>query len=368
MFKPSFFLLTCCLTSISAFSQRNYEYFSYLGLAGVVNKNTLEIEVEPKYSDASIEADSAITLFNKDGSTLVYNAINKQIKKGNDRNIYRPGGAYNSYYSNNSFCSTKDESYLLMKNDKKNKYLGITIPDSLVLKSDIRSLVLAKNSKPYLDIVYETENNNIQFYLPNELKTKLGIKTYAFDENYVREFYKVLENENEISDFLKESKIPLGLLYLCISNFSKENYEGNSVKNNLISLMVYEDNYESAKKLFRTFYSKNFDELEKDERQILLTKAIQKNDLDFIKSIPKESLKKIIISDEYQDRKNLLYYALITENFKVTKYLVSIGLDVNKVFIYSDGTTESALELLESVSFKENQPEIIKIIKNAPRN
>lgn len=364
MFKSRLFVLAMCLITTSLFAQRNYETFSFLGQTGIVNKQTLEIELEPKYEKISIWSDSDIQLYSKDGKKFKYDATKKTLIENTDESS--SGGVTGAFLSDveksrNRIYSTKTTKFIVIKGDNKN-YLGIEIPGQLNLKSDIGSIELTKNNEPYLDIAYDNDDDTINFYLPKRLEKELNIKTYTYNEAFISQWFSELTriDKNEVATFIENTAIPLEFIILRINTGPTNDNE--SYKNFLIDLMVYNEHYETAKGLFSAFYADNMDEFENDAQHDLLISAIDRNDLDFIKSVPQASLKKIRIKG-IESYSNLLEHAFFSQNMDIIEYLLSIGLDSNKVRIYKDGKTTSALELLKKPCFNDSRSNIHKLLK-----
>lgn len=77
MQKINLTLLFILSTFSLLFSQSKYETFSYLGRSGLVDKQTLEVEIEPKYKDIEISADRNIFLLDDEDQKYHYDPISK---------------------------------------------------------------------------------------------------------------------------------------------------------------------------------------------------------------------------------------------------------------------------------------------------
>ena len=247
MFKSRLFVLAMCLMTTSLFAQRNYETFSFLGQTGIVNKQTLEIELEPKYEKISIWSDSDIQLYSKDGKKFKYDATKKTLIENTDESVTVGVSAAilsDVEKSRNRIYSTKTTKFIVIKGDNKN-YLGIEIPGQLNLKSDKGSIELTKNNEPYLDIAYDNDDDTINFYLPKSLEKELNIKTYTYNEAFISKWFSKLTriDKNEVATFIKNTAIPLEFIILRI-NTGPTN-DSQSYKNFLIDLMVYNEHYNS---------------------------------------------------------------------------------------------------------------------------
>ena len=360
MFKINLVVLVIMFNVTTSFSQDKYEKFSFKGLTGIVEKQSLEIIVNTIYTGASISYTDEITLFLND-TILMYNPVTKTVEK------ICFGGSNTSVYlglPNVPFSISKETSFFLLKDYQNEKYIGVCIPDSLAVVPQMETLDLHKDGNPYLAVGYEINEDISKLYLPEVLRNELGIKTYSFNKEYAQKYFNKLlySSAEETALTLKNESIPLTLLYLSLSK-PEGPYENEvRVKDNMIEQAVLYGYYNGAVNLYNAFSISNENSFWEDTNHYLLQEAISKKDLSFIKSLPPARLKSIRIEKE-NSTMNLLFYALMSQDLPVIDYFLSIGLDANVINVKGSGENVTALNLIATENFDESRKAIEKLLK-----